>query len=54
MNRCLLVERGYMYDAYLDGKFVGKGQAHYIGTAYYFYTQEGFNVEIIQQKTAAK
>lgn len=47
MNSCVLVERGYMYDVYLNGKFVGKGQRHYITTAYYFYKEAGFKVEML-------
>lgn len=48
-NSCILVKRQYMYDVYLNGKFVGKGQTHYISTAYYFYKQEGFDVEIVYE-----
>lgn len=46
-DSCVLVKRQYMYDIYLNGKFVGKGNIHYIDTAFYFYTQEGFKVEVL-------
>lgn len=49
MDKCLLVQRAYMYDVYLNGKFVGKGQKHYITTAYYVYKEAGFNVEIVYE-----
>ena len=49
MSKCLLVERGHMYDIYTDGKFMGKGQKHYISTAYYFYKMEGMDVEIVYE-----
>lgn len=48
-NRCLLIQRGYMYDVYLNGRFVGKGQKQYIATAYYVYKEEGFDVEIVHE-----
>jgi hypothetical protein len=47
MNTCLLVKRGNMYDVYINNKLVGKGQAAYIHTAYVFYSQEGFDVEVV-------
>ena len=49
VDKCLLVERGYMYDVYINGKFIAKGQKHYISTAYYFYKSEGFDVEIVYE-----
>jgi len=49
MNTCLLVKRGNMYDVYINNKLVGKGQAAYIHTAYVFYSQEGFNVEVVYE-----
>jgi len=38
-----------MYDVYLNGRFVGKGQSGYISTAYVFYRQEGYEVVIIDE-----
>lgn len=49
MDKCYLVKRGDMYDVYLYGKKVGSGQTGYISTAYYVYTQEGYDVEIIDE-----
>ena len=46
-DNCVLIERKYMYDVYLNGQYVGKGQRHYMNTAFYFYTQEGFKVEVL-------
>ena len=48
-DKCLLVQREKMYDVYINGKFVGKGQRTYISTAYYFYKMEGMDVEIIYE-----
>lgn len=48
-NKCLLVQRGHMYDVYLNGKFVGKGQRQYIATAYHVYKEQGFDVEITSE-----
>jgi hypothetical protein len=49
MNTCLLVKRGYMFDIYINNKFVGKGQAAYMDTAYVFYIQQGFDVEVVYE-----
>ena len=49
MDKCLLVQRGHMYDVYLNGKFVGKGQKQYISTAYHVYKSEGYDVEIVYE-----
>lgn len=49
MDKCYLVECGKMYEVIINGKSVGKGQAAYINTAYYFYKSEGMDVEIIPE-----
>jgi len=49
IDKCYLVRRGDMYDVYLYGKKVGSGQMGYIYTAYHVYTQEGYDVEIIDE-----
>ena len=48
-DKCYLVERGKMYEVIINGKSVGKGQAAYISTAYYFYKSEGMDVEIVPE-----
>ena len=45
-NKCYLVRRGHMYDVIIDNKKVGSGQWGYVETAYVFYKQEGYDVEI--------
>jgi hypothetical protein len=48
-DKCILAERGKMFEVIINGKNVGKGQAAYISTAYYFYKSEGMDVEIIPE-----
>lgn len=48
-DKCLLVQREKMYDVYINGKLIGKGQRDYISTAYYFYKMEGMDVEIVYE-----
>lgn len=49
MDKCYLVTRGIMYDVIIDGKKVGSGQKGYMSTAYWFYSAEGFDVEIVYE-----
>jgi len=49
MDKCYLVERDKMFEVIINGKSVGKGQAAYISTAYYFYKSEGMDVEIVPE-----
>lgn len=47
LDKCTIVLREFMYDVYINGKFVGKGQRHYMNTAYYFYKEQGFDLEVL-------
>lgn len=48
-DKVFLVGRGGFYDVLIDNKKVGSGSWGLLATAYYFYRQEGMEVEIVYE-----